>query len=90
MNDIQSNKLGNWACHLKAHENLNYTHSFYLFRDIIQEYIYHMKYSGWKTFSPQLINNAIRELELPKEATEAVLIPIPLHRVYQRDRSLTR
>ena len=38
------------------------------------------------TFLPRLINNTIRESELPKEVTEAVLIPIPLHRVRERDR----
>ena len=90
VNDIQFSKLGNWVHQLKTHENLDYAHSCYWFGDIIQAYIHHLKYSGWNTFLPRLINNAIRESELPKEATEAVLIPIPLHRVRQRDRGFNQ
>ena len=41
-------------------------------------------------FLPRFINNAIRESELPKEPTEAVLIPIPLHRVRQRGRGFNQ
>ena len=90
VNDIQFSKLGNWVAQLKTHKNLDYAHSFYWFGDVIQAYIHHLKYSGWNTFLPRLINNAIRESELPKEATEAVLIPIPLHRVRQRDRGFNQ
>ena len=75
---------------IKTHENLDYAHSFYWFGEVIKAYIHHLKYSGWDTFLPRLINNAIRESELPKQATEAVLIPIPLHRVRQRDRGFNQ
>jgi len=90
VNDIQFNKLGNWVRQLKTHKNLDYAHSFYWFGEVIQAYIHHLKYSCWDTFLPRLINNAIRESELPKQATEAVLIPIPLHRVRQRDRGFNQ
>ncbi|NWJ44057.1 hypothetical protein HX837_07655, partial [Marine Group I thaumarchaeote] len=90
VNDIQFNKLGNWVRQLKTHKNLDYSHSFYWFGEAIQSYISHLKYSCWDTFSPRLINNAIRESELPKQATEAVLIPIPLHRVRQRNRGFNQ
>ena len=90
VNDIQFSKLGNWVRQLKTHKNLDYAHSFYWFGEVIQAYIHNLKYSGWDTFLPRLINNAIRESELPKQATEAVLIPIPLHRVRQRDRGFNQ
>ena len=64
----------------KTHKNLDYAHSSYRFSEVIQAYIHHLKYSGWDTFLPRLITNALRESELPKQAIEAVLIPIPLHR----------
>ena len=83
-------ELGNWVRQLKTHKNLDFAHSFYWFGEVIQAYIHHLKYSGWDTFLPRLINNAIRESELPKQATEAVLIPIPLHRVRQRDRGFNQ
>ena len=90
VNDIQFSKLGNWVRQLKTHKNLDYAHSFYWFSEVIQAYIHHLKYSGWDTFLPRLINNAIRESELPKQAIEAILIPIPLHRVRQRDRGFNQ
>jgi len=90
VNDIQFSKLGNWVWQLKTHKNLDYAHSFYWFSEVIQAYIHSLKYSGWDTFLPRLINNAIRESELPKQATEAVLIPIPLHRVRQRNRGFNQ
>ncbi|MBC8312299.1 MAG: ComF family protein [Candidatus Marinimicrobia bacterium] len=88
--DIQFSRLGNWVRQLKTHNNLDYAHSFYWFGKVIQAYIHHLKYSGWDSFLPRLINNAIRESELPKEASGAVLIPIPLHRVRQRDRGFNQ
>jgi|TARA_B100000809_G_scaffold226855_1_gene238776 ComF family protein len=90
VNDIQFSKLENWVRQLKTHQNLDYAHSFYWFGEVIQAYIHHLKYSGWNTFLPRLINNAIRESELPQEASRAVLIPIPLHRVRQRDRGFNQ
>ncbi len=90
VSDIKFSKLGNWVRQLKAHNNLDYAHSFYWFGEVIQAFIHHLKYSGWDTFLPRLINNAIRESELPNEASEAVLIPIPLHRVRQRDRGFNQ
>lgn len=90
VNDIQFSRLGNWVRQLTTHNNLDYAHSFYWFGKVVQAYIHHLKYSGWDTFLPRLINNAVRNSELPNEASEAVLIPIPLHRVRQRDRGFNQ
>ena len=86
VNDVQYSKLGNWVLQLTTHQNLNYAHSFYWFGEVIQAYIYHLKYFGWNTFLPRLINNAVRGIDLPNEASGVVIIPIPLHRIRQQDR----
>ena len=39
---------------------------------------------------PRLINNAVKAEELPMEASDAVMLPIPLHRVRQRDRGFNQ
>ena len=83
MNGVQYSKLGNWVLQLTMHQNLIYAHSFYWFGEVIQAYIHHLKYFGWNAFLPRLINNRVREIDLPNEASEAVIIPIPLHRIHQ-------
>ena len=82
---MQYNKLENWVCQLTTHQNLDYADSFYWFGEVIQSYIHHLKYYGWDAFLSRLINNAVRETDLPNEASEAVIITIPLHRIRQRD-----
>ena len=88
--DIKPTKLGNWVRGLKAHHNLDYAIAFYWFGEVIQAYIHHLKYSGWNYFLPRLINNAVRAEKLPIEASNAVMLPIPLHRVRRRDRGFNQ
>ena len=88
--DIKPTKLGNWLCGLQTHHNLDYAISFYWFGEVIQAYIHHLKYSGWNYFLPRLINNAVRAEKLPIEASNAVMLPIPLHRVRRRDRGFNQ
>ena len=88
--DIKPTKLGNLVRGLQTHFNLDYAISFYLFGEVIQAYIHHLKYSGWSIFLPRLINNAIKGNELQAEASNAVLIPIPLQPVRQRDRGFNQ
>lgn len=90
VNDVQYSKLENWVLQLKTHQNLDYAHSFYWFGEVIQTYIHHLKYFGWNAFLPRLINNAVREIDLPNEASGAMIIPIPLHRIRQRDRGFNQ
>ena len=88
--DIKPTKLGNWVRGLQTHHNLDYAISFYWFGEVIQAYIHHLKYFGWNSFLPRLINNAVRAEKLPMEASDAIMLPIPLHRVRQRDRGFNQ
>jgi ComF family protein len=90
VNDVQYGKLGNWVLQLRAHQSLDCAHSFYWSGEFIQAYIHHLKYFGWNAFLHRLINNVIRKIDLPNEASEAVTIPIPLNRIRQRDRGFNQ
>jgi len=72
------------------HQNLDYAHSFYWFGKVIQAYIHHFKHFGWNAFLTRLINNSVREIDLANKTSEAVIIPIPLHRIRQRYRGFNQ
>ena len=88
--NIELTRLGNLYHRIEFHTDLDYELSFYWFGWLIQNYIHHLKNSGWEKFLTKLIETALKIEDMTDIPPQSVIVPVPLHRVKQRSRGFNQ